>query len=83
MTAFIAGQFAKTAYDFVAKDRNIIIPMDNPKGTSIVTTADLKKKICTESDEIKKLKEQLKKAKATKKRKAPKTNLEKAQSRVV
>jgi hypothetical protein len=83
MSAFIAGQLAKSAYGMVAKDRNILIPMDNPKGTSIVTTSELKKKICTESDEVKKLKEQLKKAKAVKKRKAPKTNLEKAQSRVV
>ena len=83
MASFIAGQFAKAAYGVVAKDRNILIPMDNPKGTSIVTTPELKKKICTESDEVKKLKEQLKKAKAAKKRKAPKTNLEKARSRVV
>ena len=83
MASFIAGQFAKAAYGVVAKDRNILIPMDDPKKTTIVTTSDLKKKICTQSDEVKKLKDQLKKAKATKKRKTPKTNLEKARSRVV
>lgn len=83
MASFIAGQFAKAAYGVVAKDRNILIPMDDPKKTTIVTTPELKKKICTESDEVKKLKNELKKAKATKKRKAPKTNLEKARSRVV
>ena len=83
MASFVATQLAKSAFNAVAKDRNILIPMDDPKKTSIVTTPELKKRVCTESDEVKKLKEQLKKAKATKKRRAPKTNLEKARSRVV
>jgi hypothetical protein len=48
VTAAIAGTIAKKVFSLAAKDRNILIPLDDIKNTKIITDADLKKCICPE-----------------------------------
>jgi hypothetical protein len=47
VTAAIAGTIAKKVFSLAAKDRNILIPLDDIKNTKIITDADLKKSICS------------------------------------
>jgi hypothetical protein len=42
MASMIAGALAKGAFNIVAKDRNILIPLDDIGSTSILTDAQLK-----------------------------------------
>jgi len=67
MASFLAGSIAKGAFNLVAKDRNILIPLDNIQGTKILTDTQLKTHVCP---------------KKPKKRKIPKTNMEKIYDRL-
>lgn len=42
----IAGAVAQKVFSLAAKDRNILIPLDDIKNTKIITDSDLKKNIC-------------------------------------
>ena len=46
MATAIAGGLALKAYKFFAKDRNIIIPLDNVSDTKIMTEGQIKKEFC-------------------------------------
>jgi hypothetical protein len=46
MASAIAGGLALKAYKFFAKDRNIIIPLDNVSDTKIMTDSQIKKEYC-------------------------------------
>ena len=42
----IGSQLAKKALGAVVKDRNILIPLDDPKETQLLTDKQLKSKFC-------------------------------------
>ena len=44
--AAIASTVAQKVFSLAAKDRNILIPLDDIKNTKIITDSDLKKNIC-------------------------------------
>ena len=46
MASFLAASLAKGTYGLFAKDRNILIPLDDVKNTKVITDKDLKKNIC-------------------------------------
>jgi hypothetical protein len=65
MASFIAGQAASGAYRLFAKDRNVLIPLDDIKKTSLITDEQLKKQFCDDdksSKELEGILRQLKKA---------------------
>lgn len=50
MASFVASlgtMAAKKAYNVVAKDRNILIPLDEPQKTKLLSDHDIKKQFCT------------------------------------
>jgi len=50
MTANIATSFltgaAKSTFKYLAKDRNVLIPLDDPTKTKFLTNTELKKEVC-------------------------------------
>lgn len=46
MATAIAGAIANQAFKVVAKDRNILIPLDNVSNTGVYTNTQLKRKFC-------------------------------------
>lgn len=46
MASAIAGGLALKAYKFFAKDRNVVIPLDNVRDTRVMTDSQIKKEFC-------------------------------------
>ena len=46
MASAIAGVLANKAYKLIAKDRNIVIPLDDISNTRIMTDTQIKKEYC-------------------------------------
>jgi hypothetical protein len=55
MASFIAGQAASGAYRLFSKDRNVLIPLDDIKKTSLITDEQLKKQFCDDDKSSKEL----------------------------
>jgi len=73
----------KKAVETVLKDRNLLVPLDDIKNTKLITDQDLKKKICGNDKQIKKLKAELQSLKSdrTKKLKAEVQSLKSTKSK--
>jgi len=46
MASAIAGFAAKKAYGILAKDRNVLIPLDDISNTRVLTDTQIKKEFC-------------------------------------
>lgn len=84
MASLVAAGAAKGIYNLFAKDRNVLIPLDNPKKTSLVTDEQLKKQFCDKEKSIKELEGTIKKLKKLKNKDPAKilTNLERVVDRL-
>lgn len=81
MASFIASTVAKGAFNLVAKDRNVLIPLDNISKTKVLTDEQLKEQFCKQGKQIKELEDTISKIKAAKDPKKLLSNLEKVISR--
>lgn len=66
----IGSSVASSTYRLLARDRNIIIPLEQPNKTKIIKTQDLKKELCEiPKSNLQRVKERKPKTKPKKKKK--------------